>query len=256
MSTPSPSMAVRLAVTLGATALMTIGAVGVGAATSGSDKDESSGEVVEPKNRNESTDATPTSSEGSPGEDSTSNTDPGTLGTTTPAECLYELVSLKNDPSVSFVVSSEDGRSILVASVKVDAADRQTEETFREACGRQYDPEQGQVEFCSTIKVPRKPVGVTINRGGDAAADFRVILVEDGTDLILPADAVQFCESDERPPPMSDPRSNSPRPSPRPSTLPDQDSATVPTSPPTVPPDPTNPLAATTPASVGVTEVG
>ena len=40
MSSSSPSMAVRLAVTLGATTLLTIGAVTVGAATSNSDKDE------------------------------------------------------------------------------------------------------------------------------------------------------------------------------------------------------------------------
>ena len=41
-------MAVRLAVTLGATTLLTIGAVGVGAATSNSDKPESTRETVGP----------------------------------------------------------------------------------------------------------------------------------------------------------------------------------------------------------------
>lgn len=256
MSTPSPSMAVRLAVTLGATALLTIGAVGVGAATSGSDKDESSDEVVEPKDRDKSTDATTTTSQNPPDEDSTSAADPETLGTTTPAGCLYELAPLKNDPAVLFLVSSDAGSSKLVARVKVAAADRQAEETFREACGERYDPEQGQVEFCSTVKVPRQAVEVTINRGDDDAADFRLILGEDGTDLILPAAAVQFCDSDGRSAPASAPRGDPPSSMPPSPTSPDLGSVTIPTFQTTVPPVTVDPPAATTPVDPDVTEVG
>jgi len=81
-------MAVRLAVTLGATTLLTIGAVGVGAATPSSDKPESTRETVGPKDPDEPSEGATTSTKVFPDEDSTALEDP--------AECLLDLKDAKD----------------------------------------------------------------------------------------------------------------------------------------------------------------
>ncbi|MBK9297152.1 MAG: hypothetical protein IPN02_10030 [Candidatus Microthrix sp.] len=75
-------MAVRLAVTLGATTLLTIGAVGVGAATPSSDKPESTRETVGPKDPDEPSEGANDGHEGLSRRDSTALEDPASACST------------------------------------------------------------------------------------------------------------------------------------------------------------------------------
>ena len=194
MTSASPSMAVRLAVTLGATTLLTIGAVGVGAATSNSDKPESTREPVGPKGHNEPNEGTTTSAKGFPDEHPTSTIDFGTPNVKTPAECLYGLVPLARKSAVSFTVLSKDDRSELVAKVTGRDVEGQLDAILAEACGKQYSMKKDQVEFCLDVSFLEELGQAKVLGGDDPTYGFDVIIPKDPLKVRVPADSVQFCE--------------------------------------------------------------
>lgn len=199
MSGASPSMAVRLAVTLGATTLLTVGAVGVGAATSNSDNDDSQTEVGETRGRDdderESTTTTTATTVVESGDSTSQRASPDA------ARCLLQLQDashpdgFRTKANVTYQAQpSPDGGYELVASATRLAKSGSSLEPPEACPGVEGEWQHPEISFCIDGWERRSVDGEipVVRNGGEVADGFSI----DGQPV--KEKEIRFCSSDDR----------------------------------------------------------
>lgn len=171
MSGPSPSMVIRLAVTLGATTLLTIGAVGVGAATSDDGKKDAADESSPSRKGDKPiTSVTPTEAadtdQGDADDSTTKTTAPESPSTATPtqpasgepnptlnpaATCLEELNKNPDTEQFQYFAIQTSRPSVFAARPK----DNISQPTLPSSCTQWVEDDDPEVRFVfKGVKAP------------------------------------------------------------------------------------------------------